>query len=67
VATNASGHGAKSAAVRERAILGLLSENSITAVERCGRNEKPKVGPRVQSGARRHGIGGNVESATYRI
>ena len=35
------GHGSKSAAVRERAIVALLSENLITAAaERCEVNEK---------------------------
>jgi hypothetical protein len=35
------GHGAKSQEVRERAIVALLSENSIgAAAERCGLNEK---------------------------
>ena len=37
----AKGHGAKSAAVRERAIVALLSENTIgAAAERCGLDEK---------------------------
>ena len=35
------GHGAKSQEVRERAIVALLSENTIAAAaERCGLNEK---------------------------
>ena len=37
----ARGHGAKSAAVRERAIVALLSENTIgAAADRCGLDEK---------------------------
>lgn len=39
--TKGRGHGAKSQEVRERAIVALLSENSIGgAAERCGLNEK---------------------------
>jgi hypothetical protein len=39
--TKSRGHGAKSQEVRERAIMALLSENSIgAAAERCGLNEK---------------------------
>src|SRR4249920_3765509 len=40
-AAETRGHGAKSAAVRERAILALLSENAIgAAAQRCGVNER---------------------------
>jgi hypothetical protein len=40
VARRPAGHGAKSKAVREAAVLALLSERSITAAaERCGVNE----------------------------
>jgi DNA-binding transcriptional MerR regulator len=40
-ARDSAGHGAKSAAVRERAILALVSEKSIgAAAKRCGVNEK---------------------------
>lgn len=41
VSGTSRGHGAKSAAVRERAIVALLSENTIgAAADRCGLDEK---------------------------
>jgi hypothetical protein len=64
-----------------RAMLRHKNEGSSVVIERDGNNcmaeaRRPRflvVVPRVQSGARRHGIvgvygnGGNVESATFRI